>query len=88
MKGREKIFWIKNKICRKRTWKRPILRLAGKSISSSRREKVLPEDSSSKRRDSHGPDSQSFILGCVPEYNMKNERKVVSGQFIVEAHGS
>lgn len=65
MKGREKILWNKNKICRKWTWKRPILSLAGKSISSLGREKVLPVDSSSKRRDSHDPDSQSFNLGCV-----------------------
>lgn len=58
--GREKTTLGQEQKMQEMDTERPILSLAGKSISSSGRAKVLPEDSPRNRRDSHGPGSQSF----------------------------
>lgn len=62
IKGREKNTLDQEQNMQEMDMERPILSLAGKNISSLGRAKVLPEDSPSNRRDSHGSDAQSFHI--------------------------
>lgn len=70
IKGRETTTLDQEQNMQEMDMERPILSLAGKSISSSGRAKVLPEDSPHNRRVSlvHS----HFILSCVPECSVKN----------------